>query len=404
MSHHYNTANHQTHTEGFLKAITSIKVGKVHPASRMVNTNFINMEFQIHDRNMLTKIKGHLAVCLEHYILVFGGKGRFFRDKHIIWMYNLYTEKWRKEEVPDWTEAPPSCYKASAVVIDTDVYMFDGRKVHTDNPMDALWKLTRDSEGTLFWNRISQQILKEVPPRHWDHSGWEYESKMWIFGGIVFPQDDFSPKYCDQLHCFNHFITAWTNPKCSGSMPAPRAAHATTQVRNKVWLYGGTNFTTTSFDDLYELNMHSLSWTQIQTDLPKPQGRYRFSFNAVTESKIVLHGGFALDSSPNQLSDTWILDMESQSWTQYTLYEDHKRCNHTGTMGLNAHVIIIGGVREFTFYPTTHVMLEPKSLQQLGIQTIDEHKTLISWQGLPNKLIAKLGWSQMAKWLEQASR
>ena len=40
---------------------------------------------------------GHTAVCLEHLILVFGG---YWSGEPLsfseIWMYNLYTEQWRK--------------------------------------------------------------------------------------------------------------------------------------------------------------------------------------------------------------------------------------------------------------------------------------------------------------------
>ena len=86
------------------------------------------MEFKTHDTNMPAEIHGHVAVCFKHYILVFGGRERGHYDQHIIWMYNLYTEKWRIEEIPDWTEAPPECHQASAVVIESNVYMFDGRK------------------------------------------------------------------------------------------------------------------------------------------------------------------------------------------------------------------------------------------------------------------------------------
>ena len=197
--------------------------------------------------------------------------------------------------------------------------------------MDALWKLTRDCKGTFFWNRISPQIVKEVPPCHWDHSGWEYESKMWIFGGKVILQDDYSFKYCNQLHCFNPSIKSWTNPECTGSVPAPCAAHATTIVRNKVWLYGGTNLTTTSFDDLHELNMHSLSWTQIETDLPKPQLQYWFSLNAVTQNKIVLHGSCAPDSLSIRLFQFFLYKYSHISFVFLQIFLSNRflhKCSH----------------------------------------------------------------------------
>ena len=161
-----------------------------------------NMEF-----NPNMEIHGHVVVYLEHYIVVFGGKGKDFQplSKCIIWMYNLYTEKWRKEEIESSTEAPPSCYEASAVAIQSDIYMFDGRKGSTCSPMDTLWKLTRNLEGIFFWSRIIIADTVKVPPYHWDHSGWEFEGKMWIFGGKTMSEEKGASMfnvYCNQLLCF----------------------------------------------------------------------------------------------------------------------------------------------------------------------------------------------------------
>ena len=76
------------------------------------------------------RIHGHMAVRLEQYILTFGGQGKRAvpESTHIIWMYNLYTEKWKKYEIPSTSEAPRKFFEGkSAVVIGSDAYMFDGR-------------------------------------------------------------------------------------------------------------------------------------------------------------------------------------------------------------------------------------------------------------------------------------
>ena len=333
-------------------------------------------------------ISGHVAVRLGQYILAFGGEDANGKpvSTYIIWMYNLYTEKWKKYEIPCSLEAPPRFYREKfAVAIGSDVYMFDGRTYSSPSPDDALWVLTTGLKGNIHWNRI---ISNSTPPYRLLHSGWEYEGTMWIFGGFVA-----SMRGCNnELLCFNPSTNEWTKPKCFGSVPSPRGGHATTRVQDKVFLFGGIN-RGGDLDDLFELDMSSLTWTEIPTTQPWPEEMITFSLTVITESKLLLHGVTVkaiMQSCEKKL--TWILDLPSQSWKQCSTFKEANelRRNHAGTTGLNNCVIIIGGRR--CHCSTFSVRLEPKPLQQLAAQTIDKHKTSVQWQYLPNKLIARLGY------------
>ena len=97
------------------------------------------------------------------------------------------------------------------------------------------------------------------------------------------------------------------------------------------------------------------------------------------------------------MTDTWILDLTSYSWTQYTFGSNEARVCHTGLSGVGSNVIIFGGLNEIddTFEAHNnvfHVMLEPKCLQQLAIQIIHRHQDELPWNHLPMKLIYRLGW------------
>ena len=86
----------------------------------------------------------HVAVRVEHYLLLFGGE---WRDKgqdlqifpaNVIWMYNLYTEQWKKNILPT-KESPHAIRGTHAEVIESVVYMFGGSNVifsvHTTNAL-----------------------------------------------------------------------------------------------------------------------------------------------------------------------------------------------------------------------------------------------------------------------------
>ena len=346
-------------------------------------------------RNMF----GQLAVRLEHRILVFGGRDV---SRHTIWTYNLSTEKWRKHEIPSWQITPPACYRACAAAIGSDVYMFDGRNYPGRTSADALWKLSRSAEGSMYWSRVVIKNNTKVPSYRRDHSGWAYEDKLWVFGGSEtelpysagylngfgqFTNPLLSKGcYTNQLLCFNPANAEWKNPECDGWVPTPRGKHATTQLNDKVWLYGGIDVNLRELDDMYELSMRSLWWTQLQTAFfqPTPQGRALGTLRVCTENKLLLHGG---TGSGIKRDEIWILDLQSTSWKKHTLAKDSY--HHLGVTGLHSPVTIVGGS---SYDTTSHVMFEPRtrSLQQLAIQTIDKPRTLLGWNCLPNKLIDQL--------------
>ena len=224
-------------------------------------------------------------------------------------------------------------------------------------------------KGCFAWNDVDMTVKSKTPSPRCAHTGWEYSGKLWVFGGsgpspIGYLNDngDHVNGYTNQLLCFDPSSEEWVNPKCSGSVPSPRCAHATTVIGNKVWLYGGRNIHVLP-GELYQLSMHSLIWIQIQTNGPNPMRRWNLTLDAVGDNKIVLHGG---TGSQPMHTQTWILDIPSQMWKKYISGIDHSRLSHSGTKGLNNCVFVVGGKK----YPkddidtiTFLVMLEPKSLQ-----------------------------------------
>ena len=74
----------------------------------------------------------------------------------------------------------------------------------------------------------------------------------------------------NQLLCYNPSNKEWTNPRCRGSVPEPRAWQATTKHRNKVWVYGGGKVfggRESVFDDLHELHLNSCTQSRVQVEI-----------------------------------------------------------------------------------------------------------------------------------------
>ena len=304
---------------------------------------------------------------------------------HEIWTYNLWTERWRENIIP---EDLPSTAGCCGVAIKSDIYMFGGHGLSC-----MFWKLI-SVEGVFQWNNISMKSAKIPSPRS-NPCGWEYGEKVWIFGGFgELPSGYLNdhgcfaggmwPKQNNQLFYYDPSISVWNNVQNTGEVPSPRSSASTAIVGHKVWLYGGvTGDDFDQLDDLYELNMVPLSWTRIKANVPRPGAGCASSLTSLTATQL-LYGG-----SPEYKS-LWILDVESYTWSQYP--GSFGQGGHSGTTGLHNEVIILGGfsLHGHTFQPSLFVRLGPKLLQQLAVGVIYENREALPWKSLPPKLTHKM--------------
>ena len=185
-------------------------------------------------------LQNHVAVRLNDHIVVMCLK--LFSEHYVrtankyiqvIWMYNLWTEQWKKYSIPTEEEPPPS--ECCAVALASDIYIFGGvERSRRQGYMTTLWKLTDTELCT-----IQVQSGTKTPSPRAGHCGWEHGGKMWIFGGHglspvgdVFLNDygDFEPwnsnvdagGYSNQFFSYDPSMNIWENVKPSGKIPLPR--------------------------------------------------------------------------------------------------------------------------------------------------------------------------------------
>ena len=364
----------------------------------MLKKQDLKKRFQQKAETMKTPlITEHLAVRVKDYVLVYNCPRATNNKEHVIWSYNLFTEQWKKYDTLGKECAPQEIDGASAVAIEADVYMFGGFVPN------SLWRLTISENNDFTWFKLQNKRNFETPSERDYHSAWKYKKNMWIFGGFGFSitpflnkHGDFRAGYNNQLLCYDPRHEMWTNPPCSGAVPSPRMSHATTIIGHNVWLYGGIEFHSQRQElaDFYVMNMESYVWVQIETMSPNPGPRCLLSLTAATGNQIVLHGG---EEDGRVFEDTWIFDVDNRTWRTYTRETDHPRYQHTGMSGgrgLCSSVVVIGGysgdISLKSHKSVFHVRLEAKSLQQLAMQIIYQHRCMLQWQLLPMKMIKLL--------------
>ena len=350
----------------------------------------------------------HSAVRLNNSVIIIGGRGYkgVMLSTRKIWVYDLNTGGWRKHVIHRRSQAPDPFEKAVVAAIDGTIYTFGGYdRIDVTND---LWKLSRTKSGCFTWSFIKPRCPEESPSPRGEHTGWDFNGKLYTFGGEGYAPamgylNDHGESVLtipfsknNQLLCFDPNIQMWTNPQCFGAVPSPRSGHSSTISGEKAWLYGGQDTDVNCFDNLFELNMSSLTWNQIPTKSPRPQACILCTLTVVTESQLVLCGG---SSGKKHISDTWIMDLTTHSWKRYTSANDHTRVFHTATVGLYRSVIIMGGRKcildEYKgYHPMLYVMLEPDSLQTLALHIIHKHRDELPVKFLPKKLTALLDISE----------
>lgn len=245
--------------------------------------------------------------------------------------------------------------------------------------------------------------MEESPSPRCRLSAWEYAGQLWTFGGFgkspagyLNNHGDFSLFYGrygenNQLLCFDPGTQKWVNPQCFGDVPFPRKDHAMALTQDSVCLFGGTVRTRAEHYEFRQLNMNTLTWTQLNASGIRPHGGSQCTMTPLPNNKLVVHGAFINDFQ-NISTETWILDLTSHTWRQHTS-SNHVRLYHTASCNLNNGVIVIGGDRELgstsvQYNNIFHVMLEPKSLQKLAVEMIYRHQAELPWNSLQKELIA----------------
>ena len=347
----------------------------------------------------------HLGVRFHDSIVVIGGTTNDVPvSNREIWIYNLYTEQWRKNHTSYQEKIPPTLEATCGVTIGAHIYMFGGWDISEMCETNALWELSRTTQSNFHWDEVDYQSpVNSLPSPRYDHCGWGYAECLWIFGGYG-PSlheylnghgehdDPYSEGRNNQLLCYDPSTQRWTNPQCLGSVPLPLLSVRSAVVNDKVWLLGSFDEDLDALCALYQLDMHSLSWAKIES-CPVTR-EYLGSLNVISERELVSVNYEWKRTGGNIL----IMDLTTQTWKEYNAPGDQSRYGNSVALGLNRSVIVTGGNDDTdcayeTYTSTFHVMLETKSLQQLPMKTVYYMRNLLPWKNLPPKLIAQLGLS-----------
>jgi hypothetical protein len=155
-----------------------------------------------------------------------------------------------------------------------------------------------------------------VRKARWGHSATEVNNNVYLFGGF-----DHKSQYND-LFVFDPIEGTLESKHTTGDKPCYRALHTATYLPHlhSILIFGGANCSGGKykmFNDLYLLDIESLSWTKIassgngEIDL-SPCARSQHSSVLMNDNEVVMMGGINEDG--HVLNDIWVLNLADYSW------------------------------------------------------------------------------------------
>ena len=275
----------------------------------------------------------------------------------MIWIYNINSKKWKKHTIGG--VRPQPTFSASATIVGSDVYMFGGMMIsHGDETLERsneLWKLSRTGNSTFSWSMVTIRSETNNASPRLDHSSWEWNNKLYVFGGFGCVADqwlqskgDFkmlSTKedgYNNQMLEFdpNRAPHQWEKKECLGTVPKHRAGSAVAKSSDRLWLCGGWN-NNECFDDMFWPDMNSWQWTRVQPTSASPGFMRGHSLTMISPSHLVMHGS---DMQSSNKCKTYSFDTSSYSWRNDAIETDVQG-QHTAVNGNGNGIMIIGGRR-----------------------------------------------------------
>jgi hypothetical protein len=145
----------------------------------------------------------------------------------------------------------------------------------------------------------------------------------------------------------------WQMLSTSGTPPAPREAATAIidPVNNRMIVFGGYDLSTNARNDVWELDLSTLVWTQLFPSGASPVPRYAHTaiYDPV-DHRMIVFGGIA-PYSPG-FNDVWELDLTdgAEAWLQLnpTGATPPARCRHFGVYNSVSNEMIVGFGYDYT--------------------------------------------------------
>jgi len=161
------------------------------------------------------------------------------------------------------------------------------------------------------WTREVYRDEQFVPQERSSHSVTHLNNKLYVFGGENDPRSPIS----SDVHIYDLGSKSWSVVRPSEGAPKSRLAHTTTDLNEKLFVYGGRDANGVNLNELHVFDTENNTWQSVAVN--QDEGIAGRSYHTATrfnhdQSKFFVFGGC---SDKGRLNELLEFDAQSQKFT-----------------------------------------------------------------------------------------
>ncbi len=288
---------------------------------------------------------------LRRRVLVFGGVDPSV-DAETATLVAFETASGRFSEVKVGGKAPEGLVFPSLVYDSSrdSLFVFGGWPKDGDRPNNELWKLELKGEK-LRWKLL---VSGDSAPPARNGSVMVFDKardRLVLHGGDGGPHPTYGYTPLSDLWSFDLKDGKWASLAATGDVPTPRWNHsvAIDPVAGEMFIFGGTGYIgegqVVTDDDLYSLDLVTLTWMRRKCDSPCPVSVRGASMTFDDRLRaLVLVGGLTdLDAAVSGTDRVWIYSLKERQWFKDRQIFRKYRRDHVGVYDPSARAHLIHG-------------------------------------------------------------
>lgn len=262
------------------------------------------------------------------------------KQEAIGWYSNLPYNQWIQLPVPG--PRPTGRYKHAAAIFGDKLYISGGSRngrhlsdFQILNLTDFAWsslKLTMDPSTA----GLENGNIHEGFPAISGHNMVVWGSKLLVLGGQSKNFSNYASVQCVDLDTRQCSIV-----QTSGKIPDAREGQSLTLVGSKLMMFGGEDIKRKLLNDVYILDLNTMTWDEVETTQQPPSPRYDHTAALHAERYLLIFGGCSHSTCFNDLH---FLDLQTMEWSVPEVRGDFvtPRAGHSGVT-IDESWFVLGG-------------------------------------------------------------
>lgn len=255
---------------------------------------------------------GHALVLCGNAFIVYGGDTvdtdeNGFPDNNF-YLFNINNNKYT---VPSHIlDKPNGRYGHTLAVVSltnllSRLYLFGGQLENLVYDDLYYFELNTFKLSKARWELVEPANAYKPPPLT-NHLMLVYKNKLYVFGGVYNNE-----KVSNDVWCFDPAANKWTQVPTTGNVPPPTNEHSACVVGDKLFVYGGNDFSGIIYLLMYVLDLTNFSWQKVLADGevagPGPRCGHLMTF-IPRYHKLVIMGGDKNDYVKDDPNDFDVYD------------------------------------------------------------------------------------------------